>query len=129
MRDWIHDNFDYTPGASDASTTGLDSFVMRRGVCRDYAHVMITLARASAVPARIVSAYAPDVEPPDFHAVAEVFLLGDGGGEWQLVDPTGMAQAGEIAKIGTGRDAADVSFLTCYGNTEMKAKTVSVSRA
>ena len=73
MRDWIAGNFSYEP-VSTTSTTALDSFVERRGICRDYAHVLVTLARASAIPARYVSCYAPGVDPPDFHAVAEVFL-------------------------------------------------------
>ncbi|MET0179657.1 MAG: transglutaminase family protein [Novosphingobium sp.] len=120
MRDWIADHFTYAAGSSDSNTTALDSFVERRGVCRDFAHMMITLARAAAIPARFASVYAPKVQPQDFHAVAEVFLgqpNGDGsdGGAWHLVDATGMAEPGDIAKIGIGRDAADASFLTSYG--------------
>ncbi|KQN25870.1 transglutaminase [Sphingomonas sp. Leaf33] len=111
IRDWIEEKFTYSPGASTSATTALESFVQRQGVCRDYAHVLITLARAAGIPARIASVYALGVDPQDFHAVAEVFL----GGAWHLVDPTGMAVAGEMAKIGVGRDAADVSFLTSYG--------------
>ena len=61
--DWIARHFTYEQ-ASTTSTTALDSFVERRGVCRDYAHVMVTLARASAIPARYVSCYAPGVDPP-----------------------------------------------------------------
>ncbi|MEW4448755.1 transglutaminase family protein [Qipengyuania sp. JC766] len=131
MRDWIADNFTYAPGSSSATTTALDSFVERRGICRDYAHVMVTLARAAGVPARFVSCYAPDVTPPDFHAVAEVFLQDSttpGGGAWYLLDATGMAEAGEIVKIGVGRDAADVSFMTSFGMTEFLEKTVTVTR-
>ena len=41
---------------------------------RDYAHLLVTMARAAAIPARFVSCFAPGVDPPDFHAVAEVFL-------------------------------------------------------
>jgi hypothetical protein len=67
---------------------------------------------AAHIPEQAVSCYAPGVDPPDFHAAAGGFLPGPEGGEWQLVDATGMAQAGDIAKIGIGRDAADVSFLT-----------------
>ena len=61
-------------GSSTSATTALESFVQRKGVCRDYAHVLITLARASGIPARIASVYALGVDPQDFHAVAEVFL-------------------------------------------------------
>ncbi|MDZ4306405.1 transglutaminase family protein [Allopontixanthobacter sp.] len=129
MRDWIQGHFVYTPGSSNGETTALDTFIERRGVCRDYAHVMVTLARAAGVPARYCSVYAPGVEPPDFHAVAEVFLADpDGpGGTWQLVDATGMADAAETVKIGVGRDAADVSFMTTFGMANLIYKDVQVS--
>lgn len=133
IREWVARHFTYAPGSSDATTTAIDSFVERRGVCRDFAHVVVSLARASAIPARFVSCYAPDVEPQDFHAVAEVFLADPGGhetgtGSWHLVDATGMAQPGEIVKIGVGRDAADVSFLTSYGMASLTDKRISVFR-
>lgn len=123
MRDWIYNHFSYVAGASDATTTAHETFNRRQGVCRDYAHVLIAMARAVAIPARIVSGYAPDVTPQDFHAVAEVYLEG----AWHLVDPTGMAKPEEIVRIGVGRDAADVSFLTSYGFVEMKSQAVEVN--
>lgn len=122
MRDWIQRTFSYVPGVSNSETTALDTFVRRQGICRDYAHVLITLVRASGIPARMASVYALGVEPQDFHAVAEVFI----GGEWHLVDPTGMAIEANMAKIGIGRDAADVSFLTSYGMAWFNAQSVSV---
>lgn len=125
MRDWVKTRFSYVPGSSSADTTALDTFVKRQGVCRDYAHVMVTLVRASGIPARIASVYALGVDPQDFHAVAEVFL----GGSWQLVDATGMATEGGMAKIGVGRDAADVAFLTAYGAATMNGQFVSVQPA
>lgn len=131
MHDWIASHFSYTPGASGPNTTALDSFVERHGVCRDYAHVLVTFARAAGMPARYVSCYAPRVTPQDFHAVAEVFLADPstpGGGAWHLLDATGMARADEIVKIGVGRDAADVSFLTSFGATDFLDKQVSVTQ-
>ncbi len=125
MRDWIQQHFSYVPGASSSETTALETFVRRQGICRDYAHVLISLARASGIPARIASVYALGVEPQDFHAVAEVFV----GGEWHLVDATGMAKEGAMAKIGIGRDAADVAFLTAYGPAFMNSQSVSVEPA
>lgn len=122
IRDYIHDHFDYVPGSSNVDTDATESFVQRQGVCRDYAHVMIALARASEIPARMASVYAPGVDPPDFHAVAEVFL----SGTWHLVDPTGMASEGNMAKIGIGRDAADIAFLTAFGKCEMNRQDVRV---
>ncbi len=66
MSAWIKDRFTYDNLASHGSTTATDSFGARAGVCRDYAHVLISMARAVGIPARFVSAYAPDVTPQDF---------------------------------------------------------------
>lgn len=125
IRDWIGQTLRYEPGSSDAMTTASDTFRSHKGVCRDYAHLMIALARASAVPARFASVYGLGVEPQDFHAVAEVFL----DGAWHMVDATGMAAPENIAKIGVGRDAADVAFLTSYGAVELQEQSVSVRDA
>jgi transglutaminase-like putative cysteine protease len=104
------------------TTTAADTFISRQGICRDYAHLLITLSRAAGVPARIASVYALGVDPPDFHAVAEIVL----GGEWHLVDPTRMAREAAMAKIGVGRDAADVAFLTAFGDARLIDQSVSV---
>lgn len=125
MRDWVSYNFTYDIYASYPGTTATDSFAALRGVCRDYAHVLIALVRAAGIPARFVSAYAPDVSPQDFHAVAEVFL----DGAWHLVDPTGMSQPKEIIKICVGRDAVDASLLTSYGILNLQEQSVQVHRA
>ncbi len=123
ISEWINRHINYTPGSSNAATGAMETYVSRHGVCRDFAHVMIALARASTIPARFASVYAPGVTPPDFHAVAEVFL----DGAWYLFDPTGMADPAQMAKIGVGRDAADVSFLTSYGPAFLNSQTVEVS--
>ena len=122
MRDWVHSNVRYVPGVSNSATTAIDTFHSGQGICRDFAHVMITFARACGIPARIASVYALGVKPQDFHAVAEVFL----SGEWHIIDATSMANAGAIARIGIGRDAADVAFLTAFGRAEMLAQSVEV---
>lgn len=129
MRDWVAQNIAYTPGASNAATSAFDTFGERRGICRDFAHVMIAFARASAIPARYTSCYAPGVSPQDFHAVAELFIAHDDageGGRWQIVDPTGMAEPDKTVKIGIGRDAADVSFLTTFGAAQFEQSQVTV---
>lgn len=125
VSDWIRESFVYDGEASTNTTTARDSYFARRGVCRDYAHVLIAFARASGIPARIASVYAPDVDPPDFHAVAEVWLEG----AWHLVDATGMAKPSQMAVIGAGRDAAEVSFLSSFGFAEFLYQSVDVSRA
>lgn len=123
IRDWIAGHLSYVPGSSDSETTAIETFHGGEGICRDYAHLMITLARAADIPARFASVYAPGVTPPDFHAVAEVFL----GGAWHLIDATDMAQAHEMAKIGIGRDSGDVAFLTGFGPLTMNSQSVSVT--
>lgn len=123
IRDWIFERFQYVPGHSTAQTTALDTFVHRQGVCRDFSHVLIALARASAIPARFVSAYAPYVTPQDFHAVAEVYLHDT----WHLVDATGMAASNQIARIGVGLDAAEVSFMSSFSPITLQNQTVQVT--
>jgi len=130
--DWVNRNFNYAPGASNTNTDAAESFITRQGICRDYAHMVITLARASTIPARYVACYAPGVSPQDFHAVVEVFLEDPscpGAGSWQLIDATGMAQPEKTVKIGVGRDAADVSFLTSFGPNCFLSCAVDVSEA
>lgn len=125
MSDWIQGHLTYLPGSSTALTSAMETYISRRGVCRDYAHLLITMARASAMPARFVSVYGLGVEPQDFHAVTEVFL----DGAWYMIDATGMSRAQDMAKIGIGRDAADVSFLTSYGPATLRHQSVSVEAA
>jgi transglutaminase-like putative cysteine protease len=119
---WMGSHLSYVSGASHGGTTAIDTFHSREGVCRDYAHLLITLVRAIGIPARMVSAYAPGVNPPDFHAMVQVWLQGG----WHLVDPTGMADPAQTAIIGVGRDAADISFLTIFGSAMLNAQSVSV---
>jgi transglutaminase-like putative cysteine protease len=51
---WIHDSIAYRVGSSTSTTTAQEVFVQRAGVCRDFAHLGITLCRALNIPARIV---------------------------------------------------------------------------
>jgi transglutaminase-like putative cysteine protease len=126
MADWIHREIDYTRGSSDVNTTAADAFVARQGVCRDYAHLLAAFARAAGVPARLVSAYALKLEPPDFHAVVEVWL----GDSWRLVDATRLAPLESIVRICVGRDATDIAFMTSFdGFAQMNEQIVEVNRA
>lgn len=124
MRDWIEQRLEYVAGASTGGTIAVDTFLDRRGVCRDYAHLMVAFCRAGEIPARIASVYAPSVSPQDFHAVVEVYL----DGAWHLTDPTGMATAETMAIMAVGRDATDVAFLTTFSTAELQRQTVDVRR-
>lgn len=108
---WLHLNVDYVHGVSTGTTNASSTFIDRAGVCRDFTHLGMTLCRAAGIPARAVAAYALALDPPDFHAVFEVYL--DGG--WWLVDPTRLAPIAGMVRIAHGRDAADIAFLTTAG--------------
>ena len=116
--DWVHDHLDYVRGSSDSQTTAADTLMQRQGVCRDFSHLAIALCRGLGIPARFVSAYAWQLEPPDFHAVMEAWLQGPDGGAWFLFDPTKLAAPDGMARIGVGRDAAEVAFCEPFGEVE-----------
>ena len=124
LTEWVTTRLIYASGSSQGTTTALHTFAERRGVCRDYAHLLVALARAAEIPARCVSAYAPGVDPPDFHAVAEVWLEG----AWRLIDATGMSSAEDIVRVCVGRDATDIAFMTIFGEADLVAQRVSVRR-
>jgi transglutaminase-like putative cysteine protease len=124
MAGWIHEHIDYRLGSSDATTSAVDVFVSRQGVCRDFAHLLASFARAAGVPARLVSAYAWQLDPPDFHAVVEVWL--EGG--WYLVDPTQLAPLDGLVRIAVGRDATDIAFMTIFGGAELRSQQVNVTQ-
>jgi transglutaminase-like putative cysteine protease len=115
VRDWVRDKVRFRVGTSTSTTSVLDTLRDGVGVCRDFAHTMIAYCRALNYPARIVTAVDygadPALGPPDFHAYVEVFI----GGSWYVFDPTGISPVTGLLRIGTGRDAADVSFATLFG--------------
>jgi transglutaminase-like putative cysteine protease len=123
--EWIHRNVDYVAGVSNAETTAERTFVDRAGVCRDFTHLGITFVRALGIPARAVSAYALQLNPPDFHAIFEVYL--ENG--WWLIDPTRLAPIEGIVRIGSGRDASDIAFLTSDKQCQVLRQTIEVSKA
>lgn len=124
MADWIHRNIDYRIGSSNETTSAVDTFVAREGVCRDFSHVMAAFARAAGIPARLVSAYAWQLDPPDFHAVVDVWL----DGRWRLVDASGLAPVEGLVRIAVGRDATDISFMTIFGCANLQDQSVGVTR-
>jgi transglutaminase-like putative cysteine protease len=105
---WVWERIAYVPGSSLPTDGAARTLIARRGVCRDYAHLVIALLRSLDVPARMVAVYAPGLEPMDFHAVAEAYV----DGAWWIVDATRLAPRQSMLRISTGRDAADIAFLT-----------------
>jgi len=104
---WVGYRLNYVPGSSDPIDGAVDTLLAGRGVCRDYAHLVVALLRAVKVPARLVAVYAPGCVPMDFHTVAEALV----DGRWYVVDATGLAPRQSLVRIATGRDAADIAFL------------------
>lgn len=120
---WIAGNLEYRGGVSTEQTTAIDTFTSHAGVCRDFAHLAVSFCRAANIPARVVSAYAWRLQPPDMHAVAEVYL----DGRWRLIDPTGLAPIEGLVRVATGRDAGDVAFMTIFGQAQLLGQTFAVT--
>lgn len=113
---WVGTRLEYVPGSSLPTDGAVRTLLSRRGVCRDYAHLCVALLRASGVPARLVSVYAPGLDPMDFHAVCEANV----DGKWCVVDATALAPRTSLVRIATGRDAADTAFMTVVsGHAEL----------
>ena len=100
-----------------ATKTAAEVAVERGGVCRDFAHLAITLCRCMNIPARYCTGYLGDIgvppepEPMDFSAWFEAYL----GGRWYSFDARhNMPRIGRIV-MARGRDAADVAISTTFG--------------
>jgi len=102
----------YEPGSTDISTTADAVLAGRRGVCQDFAHLLIALCRSLRLPARYISGYLYDPQlPPETilasHAWAEVYLAGRG---WLGLDPTHDRATGpRYTRVAVGRDYADAA--------------------
>jgi len=118
----IHKDFRYASDATDVSTPVLEAFVARRGVCQDFAHIMIGSLRAIGLSARYVSGYLLTQPPPGkprlvgadaSHAWVSVWCPRvDGEGCWLDLDPTNdVIPATSHVTLAIGRDFGDVSPL------------------
>ncbi len=109
----IYGQFEYVPGATEISTPLSEFVALKRGVCQDYAHLMLSAARAHGVPARYVSGYiyaggdAGTHGAGATHAWVEIYL--PHAKVWKGFDPTNNILVGDKhIKIAVGRDYADV---------------------
>lgn len=126
--DFVHGHvrFDYVQ--AKATRTASQTMAEQQGVCRDFAHLAITLCRCMNIPARYCTGYLSDIGEPqpypsgDFAAWMEVFLDGD----WHMFDPRNNRPRFARVLIARGRDAADVPLTQTFGQntlTEFKVWT------
>ena len=128
----IHQQLDYDGDSTDVNTPALVALQQGKGVCQDYAHIMVACCRAMGLPARYVSGYMLTQPAPGqprligcdaSHAWASVFCPGEGesAGQWFDFDPTNNRTPGEdYVTLATGRDFLDVSPLrgVIYGGSQ-----------
>nr|WP_325264284.1 transglutaminase family protein [uncultured Rhizobium sp.] len=115
--DFAHNRIAFNYQNADSLRTAFGGFNDQTGVCRDYAHLAITLCRCMNIPARYCTGYLGDIgvpkdhNPMDFSAWFEVYL----GGRWHTVDARhNKPRIGRIL-MATGRDATDVALSTAFG--------------
>jgi transglutaminase-like putative cysteine protease len=115
--DFVHGHLTFGYAHARATRTAWEAFNERIGVCRDFAHLAVTLCRCMNIPARYCTGYLgdigvpPDPQPMDFSAWFEVFL----DGHWHVCDARhNRPRIGRIM-LGYGRDAADVPISHAFG--------------
>lgn len=129
IANWINGKVTYQYGTSNAMTDAFDTATSREGVCRDFAHLLISFCRALGIPSRYVSGYCLGLEPPDFHAWVQVYLGdGQGSGAWHNVDATFNGVRSALVPIAFGRDAADVAMMTFFGQGNLREQVVNVEK-
>ena len=117
----IHTRMTYESESTEVNTPALDALKQGKGVCQDFAHIMVACCRALGLSARYVSGYMLTTPPPGqprligsdaSHAWASVYFPGEGAqrGRWLDFDPTNNRAPGEdYVTLATGRDFLDVS--------------------
>jgi transglutaminase-like putative cysteine protease len=124
--DYVNGHLAFSYGTSTPVTTALDVYEAKTGVCRDFAHLAITFARAMNIPARYAFGYLPDIDVPppyapmDFCAWFEAFL----DGTWWTFDARNNERRRGRAVIARGRDALDVAMVTTYGQAFLQDMVV-----
>jgi transglutaminase-like putative cysteine protease len=115
--DFVHQHLAFGYEHARPTRSAWDAFVEKRGVCRDFAHLAVTLCRCMNVPARYCTGYLGDIgvppveEPMDFSAWFEVYL----GDRWYTFDARhNEPRIGRIL-MARGRDATDVALVTSFG--------------
>jgi transglutaminase-like putative cysteine protease len=116
---FVHNHIEFGYHHARATRTAWDGYQEQRGVCRDFAHLAITLCRCMNIPARYCTGYLGDIgvpvsaSPMDFSAWFDVYL----GGEWHYFDARhNIPRIGRIL-MARGRDATDTALTTTFGPT------------
>lgn len=126
IRTWVQNRTRFQIGSSHPGTSALDTYECGTGVCRDFAHLMITMCRALNIPARLATGIDygadPALGPTDFHCYVEAYL----GDRWYIFDPSGISPRMGLLRIGTGRDASDVAFATIFGTVQWTMPRISI---
>ncbi len=124
--DYVHDRLQFGYPHARCDRTAGEGHEERIGVCRDFAHLAVTLCRCMNIPARYCTGYLGDIgvprdpAPMDFSAWFEVFL----GGRWFTFDARhNHPRIGRIV-VARGRDAADVTISTAFGSSYLAKFTV-----
>ena len=124
--DYVHDRITFGYEHADATRSAWSGHSERIGVCRDFAHLAITLCRCMNIPARYCTGYLGDIgvplmdAPMDFSAWFEVYL----GGQWHTFDARhNTPRIGRIL-MARGRDATDVALSTSFGSSPLSGFTV-----
>jgi transglutaminase-like putative cysteine protease len=124
--DWVHQNVQFGYEFARPTKSAYDVYQERRGVCRDFSHLLITFLRSLNIPARYATGYLGDIgippvpEPMDFSAWTEVFL----DGRWYTFDARhNKPRIGRIV-MARGKDAVDVALTTSFGPSTLKKFTV-----
>jgi len=123
---FVHAQFRYEPSSTTVHTHMRDVLRDKRGVCQDFAHVMLGLCRVLKIPALYVSGYLATETASATHAWVEVLIPGVG---WRALDPTHNRPVDEAyIKIAVGRDYADVPPVTGnYKGTTNRTMSVAVN--
>jgi transglutaminase-like putative cysteine protease len=121
----------YTPGKTHFDTTALQTFAIRAGVCQDHAHMMLSLCRASNIPARYVSGYFFAENSPNLASHAWVDVCTDiSNGKWLSLDITHACLTDERhIRVAIGRDyysAAPIKGIRSGGGDETLSARISI---
>jgi transglutaminase-like putative cysteine protease len=119
--DYVHNHIEFGYHHARCDRTASEGHAERIGVCRDFAHLAVTLCRCMNIPARYCTGYLGDIgvpkdpAPMDFSAWFEVFLAG----RWFTFDARhNRPRIGRIV-MARGRDAADVAISTAFGPAQL----------